>query len=161
MSFVSDGIKILNDEAPVFAFLPSINFSYLFIQDAEPTYVLMGLVSVSILFSAALFNFLTNGVTSSDNTVENEDAEEASNEDTAKNRRQSDSSPREGLVFGAILLFWVPLLLKSVYDLFSILENDPIIPEVLLIISVLFICLVVTDSVLYTILGSYGENEST
>ncbi|MDS0243411.1 MULTISPECIES: hypothetical protein [unclassified Haloferax] len=121
----------------------------------------MGLVSVSILFSAALFNFLTNGTTSGNNKEESEDADEVSNEDTTKNRRESDSSPREGLVFGAILLFWVPLLLKSVYDLFSILENDPIIPEVLLIISVLFICLVVTDSVLYTILGSYGENEST
>jgi len=158
MSFVSDAIRILNDEAPVFAFLPSINFSYLFIQDTDPTPLLMVLVAASILFSAALFNFLTNRPASDNQAEKSTDSGNTQSGNTTNNQQQSNSNLREGLVFGAILLVWVPLLLKSAYDLFIILENEPIIPEILLIISVLFICLVVTDSVLYSILGSYGES---
>ena len=138
-------------------FLPSINFSYLFIQDTDPTSLLV-LVAVSILFSAALFNFLTNRPASDNQAEKSADSGNTQSGNTTNNQQQSNSNLREGLVFGAILLVWIPLLLKSAYDLFIILENGPIIPEILLIISVLFICLVVTDSVLYSILGSYGES---
>jgi hypothetical protein len=126
MSYLRDALQIINDDTPVFAFLPVANVTYLLILEYE-TKVFVGGLIVTFL-SAFLYLLIDQDPTYDDYT--------------------------NGV--RAIFVIWLILYAESIRRLFLEFEHNLVFPEILVFISTTFISLVVCDKILKNRLDDYS-----
>lgn len=124
---VQDATAALNEDTALFAFLPTVNAIFItFNQNA-----------IEVIFATSLVAFLSAAVY---NIVSGEPS----------------GSPRTVLwVFRILGLSWLLALVGSMALLLKYFNNSSIVPEILFFISLTFISLLLTDTVLNLFVGSY------
>jgi hypothetical protein len=156
MSAVTDAVRLLNGESAAFAFLPVINYFYIYSQLPSPGAIDNAIFIGAVFVSALGFNILSqvdfeaySGSGSTD--VDNEPSDSAENEIL-------------GLQSLAILLLatiaWFLFFIDGLMQLCTRFTGSSVWPELLVVLSALVICLVVSDLLLTVLLPIYGEAES-
>ncbi|WP_143067674.1 hypothetical protein [Natrinema salifodinae] len=125
MSYLRDALEIINDDTPVFAFLPVANVTYLLILEYQPR-VFLGGILVTLL-SSLLYLLI--------------DQDPAY--DSQKNWVR------------VIFVTWLVLYAESIRRLFEELNRNLVFPEILIFVSTTFISLVVCDKILKNVLDDY------
>jgi len=126
MSYLRDALQIINDDTPVFAFLPVANITYLLILEYQLKIFLGGLL---VTFLSSFLYLLIDQDPAYDNY---------------KNWVR------------VIFVTWLVLYAESVRQLFMEFEHDFIFPEILVFISAIFISLIICDKILKEILNNYS-----
>lgn len=153
MSTITDALKLLESESSIFAFLPGVNYSYYIIQQSEfQAYIFIEAI-FALLVSSFLYNFLSEA--SLKQTAGDEDTD-----DGAVDREGTGLDLRNTMIFIVIGVVWAGVFAKSVVKLYSILGQDPFWPEVLISASAVFVFLLLSDIILYSIVSGYGKGRS-
>ena len=148
MSAITDSLRLLDDEVSAFAFLPAVNYLYVFWKTTNPSLELTIFSIFSVVISALGYNILVN-VDFSPYT----DNEGGSH---------GDNNTLKGLdlILPVISgLAWVALLILGLSELFQFFGGDTIWPELLVTVSLLLSSLVTSDLLLNEILPIYNGGE--
>jgi hypothetical protein len=157
MSVISEAIEILNKESGVFAFLPAVNQFYFNWQHQDPglkTY----LITLGALFiSAAAFNIISQVDFSQYLSPRDRDTQLS---DWSKSD-ESNLNLREIVIVIIVGLFWFVSLVVSLSNLWEISGMNAVIPDILFGVSVLFVCLVITDLLFIAIFPAYSKDKNS
>jgi hypothetical protein len=126
MSYLRDALQIINDDTPVFAFLPVANVTYLLILEHQRDVFVGGLLVT--LLSAFLYLLI-------DQDPEYDDY--------------------KNWVRG-IFVIWLLLYAESIRRLIIEMERNLVFPEILVFVSATFISLILWDKILKNILNGYS-----
>jgi hypothetical protein len=118
MSYLRDALQIIDDDTPVFAFLPVANVSYLLILEYQ-TRVFAGGLLVTFL-SAFLYLLI------------DQDPEYDEHKNWVR----------------FIFLIWLILYAESIRRLFVEFERNLVFPEILVFVSATFVSLIISDKLL-------------
>ncbi|MBO4249279.1 hypothetical protein IL252_15800 [Halomicrobium sp. IBSBa] len=149
MSIVADSIQLLDEEVAAFAFLPSINYFFVYWQTKTPGILLISLSLFALLFSAIGYNILSSvNFTSFNKSLDN-------------NSEDSNTLDGVGLVISLVVLIgWVGLFVNSILELLYFLDSSSIWPPLLIATSTIFIFLSLSDIVLDQVFGEHYDEES-
>jgi hypothetical protein len=126
MSYLRDALQIINDDTPVFAFLPVVNVTYLLILEYQ----------VKVLAGGLLVTFLSSFLyLLIDQDPEYDDY-------------------KRGVIL--VFIIWLALYAESIRRLFVEFERSLILPEVLVFISAAFVSLIICDKLLKRLDGYPG-----
>jgi predicted membrane channel-forming protein YqfA (hemolysin III family) len=150
MSAITDALKLLESESSIFAFLPAVNYGYYIIQQPEYQFDIFLEATFALLVSSFLYNFLNEA--SLKQPEESEDTDEG-----AVDRGDAGLSMRNTIIFTVLGLTWAVVFTKSLVELYSILSQDSVWPEILISASAVFVFLLLSDIILYLIVPRYGE----
>jgi len=126
MSYLRDALQVINDDTPVFAFLPVVNVTYLLILEYQRGLFAGGLLVT--LLSAFLYLLI-------DQDPEYDDY--------------------KNWVRG-IFVIWLLLYAESIRRLIIEMERDLVFPEILVFVSATFISLLLCDKILKNMLNGYS-----
>ncbi|WP_263020179.1 hypothetical protein [Natronobiforma cellulositropha] len=151
MSTVNDTIRLLKGEFVVFAFLPTINYCYIYWNHPNPGSTDVALVFGAIFTSAVGFNILTQvnfeAYTSSGEVAEDEELPNHSGDAVL--------GLQTLVVLILATLLWFVFLISSVVELWFVFTGESYFPGLLIVISVLVICLIASDLLLTKLLPNY------
>ena len=126
MSYLRDALQIINDDTPVFAFLPVANVTYLLILEYQVKVFVGGLL---VTFLSSFLYLLID-------------------QDPEYNDYKS------GVIL--LFVIWLALYAESIRRLFVEFERNLVLPEVLVFISATFISLIICDKILKRLEGYPG-----
>lgn len=142
----SDPVTLLDQNTSAFAFLPVVNWFYLFWQNSSLSSVMWGVGITALIVSTVGYNLVTRVDYSK--AVRSEDDEQA----------VDILSIRTTAVSIVTLLAWMLIFIWSLIALWGHSENATIWPELLILISVLFLTLILSDIILNEILSEYEDS---
>ncbi|QLH78477.1 hypothetical protein HZS55_14780 [Halosimplex rubrum] len=143
MSRLTDGLRLLDEEAIALAFLPVINFTYIVWQLPDPGLALYGVAGLAALVSAATYNSYTYIDFRSFEFSQYGEFETKEDGTPYKKRKGNIVGIPILAVCSLLTISWVALLGYSLYRLY-LLDNGSIWPISLIAISILFVCIVST-----------------
>lgn len=141
MTAVGDGIRLINQESAAFAFLPAINYLYIYSHTADPGMKINGIVIISLLISAVGFNILSQ---------------------VSFERYLNQESGQKSVIglwnltfLLTITVVWCGVLINSLIHLWPMTGRGTIWPELLIASTLLVIFLAITDILLEGFLSIY------
>jgi len=146
MSAITDALRLLDDEVSAFAFLPAINYIYLFWRVNNPSRELTVLSLLAIYFSAVGYNVLVNI---------NFEPYSTERENPSKNGSILTKKTLATIFVSGLL--WLYLFVQSLLRLEQFFGGDTIWPELLVAVSLLLISLTTSDLLFDTMLPAYDE----
>ena len=126
MSYLRDALQIINDDTPIFAFLPVANVTYLLIIEYQRKVFAGGLI---VTFLSAFLYLLID-----------------------QDPEYKDYKNWVRFVF----IIWFLLYLESIRRLIIEIERNLVFPEILVFISTTFISLIICDKILKDNLDDYS-----
>ena len=151
MSIVSDAIRLFNRESAAFAFLPAINYLYIYWEAPSSEITDLAITVGALFISAIAFNVLKH--------VDFEPYLGSSTTNTSHEAPEPDENKVLGLGSLVILILitgiWTLFLISSLVPLWGLFTEAIIWAGILFGLSILFICLVVSDLLLSVVLPVY------
>ena len=151
MSTIIDAIRLLNRESAAFAFLPAINYLYIYWEYPSSETTNLALTVGALFISAIGFNVLKH--------VDFESYLSSNTTNTSHESPESDENEVLGLWSLVVLILitsmWILFLVYSLVPLWELFTEATIWAGILFGVSVLFICLVVSDLLLPVVLPAY------
>lgn len=150
MSVITDAVHILDDESATFAFLPAVNYFYIYWENPSPG-TTSTIIAVGALFiSTVVFNILKQV------DFESYLSTDEQNIKRVQSPSQDNVLGLQSLIIVIILaLVWMGLLINSLFQLWDLSGTETILPEVLISTSLLVIFLVIADLLLSIALPIY------
>lgn len=128
---IRDAKILVEDSTGLFAFLPAVNYFYLFNQDSSNIIYIMG-VAVGLLASAFAYNYSTGSPDKSPVWIQ--------------------------IIFLLVILGWGILFISSVCLLYPYLNSDRPVPGILFFVSSSFASLLITHIVIDVATEGYTQD---
>ncbi|ELZ77467.1 MULTISPECIES: hypothetical protein [Haloferax] len=161
MSYLTDALRLLDEEAVALAFLPAINYAYLFWWLRDPSWQAYGITGFAVFISAAVYNSYAHVDFGSFERSSYGEVELVEDDQGKQVKKQGKGDIVDGwslVVVGLISVLWLLVFLGSLLDLAKILEAQSVWPTVLVTVSVLVVCLVITELAFSRWLPLYRRN---